>query len=182
MTDHGDGPADGVDDAGHPPFPLLPVRSLAGAELLLPRDLPTPLTLVLCAFYQRQQGLVDGWIGWAVEDAGVAPSLLGLDPAAPSVVIEVPVLGRRYRPARRFIDGGMASGIGVPEVLARTFTAYTDVSAFCRSAGIATTDTVSALVVRPDGAVLAHVVGPPAEESCAVVVAALAAVGGPSSR
>lgn len=159
------------------PFPVLAVRSLAGDELELPRELPTPLTLVVCAFHQRHQAQVDDWISWAVAEAGVAPSLLGLDPAAPSLVIEVPVLGRRYRAARRLIDGGMATGIGVPEVLARTFTAYTDVSAFCRAAGIESADDVSAFVVRPDGEVLAHVVGPPSVEGCVLAAAALGADG-----
>lgn len=141
-------------------FPELPVRSLAGDDVVLPRDLPAPLTLVVCAFLQGQQRLVDEWIEWAV-DAGVAPSPLGLDPNATSTVIELPLLGRRYRPARGFIDGAMAAGIRVPVVLARTFTAYTDVAAFCRATGIDTQATVTAMVVRRDGMMLARVAGPP---------------------
>lgn len=156
-----------------PTFPRLEVRSLAGEDLVLPHDLPAPLVLVICAFRQWHQRLVDEWITWAVDQAGVSPTPLGLDPGAASVVIEVPVLGRRYRPARGFIDGGMAAGIRVPEVLARTLTAYTDVSAFCRAAGIDSTSTVTAFVVRPDGAVLAQVTGPVADRACAVILAAL---------
>ena len=153
-------------------FPELPVRSLAGDEAVLPRDLPTQLTLVVCAFRQWQQRLVDEWIEWAVE-AGVAPSPLGLDPNATSTVIELPVLGRRYRPARGFIDGGMAAGIRVPVVLARTFTAYTDVAAFCRATGIETQTTVTAMVVRRDGAILARVAGPPDPAGKHVIAGAL---------
>lgn len=156
-------------------FPDLAVRSLAGEEWLLPRDLRAPLTLVVCAFRQWQQGLVDEWITWAVDVAGVAASPLGLDPAARAVVVEVPVIGRRYRPARRVIDGGMAASIRVPQVLARTLTAYTDVAAFCRAAGITTTDTVHPMVVRRDGTVLAHVVGAPDEDRRAAVLVALQA-------
>lgn len=141
-------------------FPELPVRSLAGDAVVLPRALPAQMTLVICAFRQWQQRLVDEWIEWAV-DEGVAPSPLGLDPNATSTVIELPVLGRRYRPARGFIDGGMAAGIRVPVVLARTFTAYTDVAAFCRATGIDTQTTVTAMVVRRDGTILARVAGPP---------------------
>jgi hypothetical protein len=161
-------------------FPDLAVRSLAGDELVLPRDLPAPLTLIICAFQQWHQRLVDEWITWAVDQARVAPSPLGLDPAACCAVVEVPVLARRYRPARGFIDGGMAASIRVPEVLARTLTAYTDVSAFCRAAGIGSTATVSAFVVRPDGTVLAQVAGPATETNRTVVAAALRAVPGPS--
>ncbi len=162
-------------DGEHAPFPVLAVRSLAGAELVLPRDLPAQRTLVICAFRQWQQRVVDSWIEWAVRDAAVAGSPLGLDPEASAAVVEVPVLGRRYRPARRFIDGGMASGIRVPDVLARTLTAYTDVSAFCRAAGTTSTATVAVLVVLRNGTVLAHVPGPPEPPSRAHVARALGA-------
>lgn len=154
-------------------FPDLAVRSLAGHDLVLPRDLMAPRALVICAFRQWHQQLVDDWITWAVTEAGAAPSPLGLDPAASTVVLEVPVLSRRFRPARGFIDGGMASNIRVPMVLARTLTAYTDVAGFCRAARIATTATVTAFVVTPRGAVLAQVAGPATLSRRAVVAAAL---------
>jgi hypothetical protein len=170
------GHPDGAEGAERPRFPELPVRSLAGDELVLPRDLPAPLTLVVCAFRQWQQRLVDEWIDWAVA-AGVPPSPLGLDPEASSTVIEVPVLGRRYRPARGFIDGGMAAGIRVPAVLARTLTAYADVSAFCRAAGIDSTATVAAMVVRRDGTVLSNVSGPPRAGVTDAVATALGLTG-----
>jgi hypothetical protein len=153
-------------------FPELAVRSLAGDAVVLPHDLPTQLTLVVCAFRQWQQRLVDQWIEWAV-DAGVSPSPLGLDRNATSTVIELPVLGRRYRPARGFIDGGMAAGIRVPAVLARTFTAYTDVAAFCRAAGIDTQATVTAMVVHRDGTIFARVAGPPDAAGIQAIAGAL---------
>ncbi|WP_407342858.1 hypothetical protein [Pengzhenrongella phosphoraccumulans] len=160
-------------DARTARFPDLAVRSLAGDDLVLPRDLMAPRALLICAFRQWHQQLVDDWITWATTEAGVAPSPLDLDPASSSVVLEVPVLSRAFRPARGFIDGGMASSIRVPVVLARTLTAYTDVSAFCRAARIATTATVTAFVLTRDGAVLAQVTGPADPSRCAVVAAAL---------
>ncbi|MGV8965101.1 MAG: hypothetical protein ACOH2F_02370 [Cellulomonas sp.] len=161
-------------DARTARFPDLAVRSLAGDDLVLPRDLMAPRALVICAFRQSHQPLVDAWIAWAVTEAGAAPSPLDLDPAASCVVLEVPLLSRRFRPARDFIDGGMASSIRVPAVLARTLTAYTDVAGFCRAARIETTATVTAFVLTPDGAVLAQVAGPADPARCAVVSAALA--------
>lgn len=172
MTIGPTGRPDGAGEAGTMRFPVLPVRSLAGDELILPRDLPAPRTLVVCAFRQWQQRLVDEWIDWAVA-AGVAPSPLGLDRTAPTAVVEVPVLGRRYRPARSFIDGGMAAGIRVPTVLARTLTAYTDVAAFCRAAGIESRATVTAMVVRRDATILASAAGPPDSATVSDVAAAL---------
>lgn len=155
-------------------FPDLEVRSLTGTHWTLPHDLPVPRTLVVCAFKQCHQRLVDEWIEWAVREAGVAPTPRGLAPGTQTLVIEVPVLGRRYRPARGFIDGGMTAGIRVPDVLARTFTAYTDVRAFCAGAGIETAETVTAFVLEPDGAVLARVTGPVDGARCAEVAQALA--------
>lgn len=158
-------------------FPDLEVRSLAGVTWMLPADLPVPRALVVCAFTQWHQSLVDEWIEWAVREVGVAPTPRGLAAEAQALVIEVPVLGRRYRPARSFIDGGMTAGIRVPDVLARTFTAYTDVRAFCAAAGIETTETVTAFVVRSDGAVLARVTGPLDDARGAEVARALAGAG-----
>ena len=87
-------------------FPDLDGVSLLGEAKHLPADLPADPTLVLLAFRQRQQAQVDRWIA----RAGDAP------------VVEIPCLGRQWRPVRRFIDGGMASSIGDPVVLARTIT------------------------------------------------------------
>lgn len=156
-------------------FPALEVRSLSGTHWTLPDDLPVPRTLVVCAFKQWHQRLVDEWIEWAVREAGVSPTPRGLAPGAETLVIEVPMISRRYRPARGFIDGGMTAGIRVPDVLARTFTAYTDVGAFRAAAGITTTETVTAFVVQRDGAVLARITGPVEEARCAEVARALAA-------
>ncbi|MGB8651847.1 MAG: hypothetical protein WCD35_14425 [Mycobacteriales bacterium] len=79
----------------------------------------------------------------------------------PVAVVEVPALSTRWRPVRRFIDGGMTAGIGDPDVLARTITVYTDVSAFRRSLAIPRGDDVWALVVTRDGSILARGHGDP---------------------
>ena len=88
-------------------------------------------------------------------------------------VVEIPVLSTRWRPARRFIDGGMTSGIGDPEVLARTITVYTDVGAFQRALGIPDSDEVEALVVTRAGTVLARGRAEPTEGAWTPLAAAL---------
>lgn len=135
-------------------FPELSGVTLLGEPMRLPGGLPAERTLVLLAFRQRQQGQVDRWIARAVAELGVAPTPRG--PAAPeTAVVEVPCLSRRWRPARRLIDGGMASSIGDPDVLARTVTVYGDVAAVLRGIGADGPDAVQARVVRRDGSVLA---------------------------
>lgn len=141
-------------------FPRVTGRTLLGAEVELPRDLPAERTLTLLAFQQRHQACVDRWIGQAVA-AGVPPTPRGATGGLAVAVVEVPVLSTRWRVARRFIDGGMATGIGDPDVLARTITVYTDVGAVQRPLDIPGSDEVHALVVTRDGAVLAHESGEP---------------------
>jgi hypothetical protein len=136
------------------------VRALDGTWRRLPQQLPALRTLVVVAFKQRQQADVDRWIDLAVR-LGVPPGPYPVDDGA-TAVIEVPVLGRRWLPARRLIDGGMAASIGDPVVLARTLTSYTDPTAFRRRCGIASADEVTAMVATRDGSVHFVASGPPA--------------------
>ena len=153
-------------------FPAVGGRSLLGVEMALPRDLPAELTVVVVAFQRGQQERVDRWIARAVA-AGIPPTPRGATGIMPVAVVEVPVLATAWRPARRFIDGGMTAGIGDPDVLARTITVYTDVAAFQRSLAIPGSDDVHALVVRHDGAILARGHGDPTDAQWDAMVAVL---------
>lgn len=127
-------------------------RTLDGTVVELPSQLPAARTVVVLAFRQRQQGDVDRWIDLAVA-LGVPASPLDVARPMATAVIEVPVLGRRYLGARRFIDGGMAASIRDPAVLARTITVYTDPAAFRRRCGVPTAEEVTVLLVGRDGVV-----------------------------
>ncbi len=144
-----------MSDAASPPVRLAPVRgrTLDGTSCRLPDELPGERTLVVIAFRQRHQREVDAWIDLAV-DLGVPASPLGAALPMSTAVIEVPLLGRRWLPARSFIDGGMATGIADPLVLARTVTAYTDPVAFRRACGLRGGGRqVEVLLARRDGSV-----------------------------
>ena len=143
-------------------FPRVRGRSLAGLDVTLPEDLPAARTLVLLAFQQRQQGCVDRWIARA-ESEGIPGSPLDVGPSDETCVLEVPVLSTRWKLGRGFIDGGMASSIRVPRVLARAITVYTDVGALQRVLEIPDSNAVQACVVTPAGDVLARVPGEPTE-------------------
>jgi hypothetical protein len=149
------------------------VRALDGRRLRIPTELPAERTLVLLAFRQWQQRDVDAWIALATA-LGVPASPLGSSEPLPTAVVEVPVLPRRYAPARRLIDGGMASSIGDPAVLARTLTAYTDVERVRRDCGLRTTDEVSALLVDRSGRASVHAEGPPTSAARTALAEALA--------
>jgi hypothetical protein len=173
-------------DPARPPVRLAATRgrALDGTPYRLPSDLPGDVTLVVVAFRQRQQQDVDRWIDLAVA-LGVSPSPYGATAPTASAVIELPVLGRRYLPARRVIDGGMAAGIADPVALARTVTVYTDPASFRRSCGITTADQVTALLARRDGTVVWSAVGPPIQRHHRDLQTALAAAsdaGGPTGE
>ena len=138
----------------------------------MPEALPAVRTLVLMAFRQTQQGCVDRWIARA-EEAGIPGSPADLRPGDETCVIEVPAISTRWSLGQRFIDGGMASSIRVPRVLARTITVYTDVDTLRRALGIPGPDAVQALVVTPAGKVLARVGGEPVPAAWAVIERAL---------
>lgn len=141
-------------------FPVVEGRSLIGAPFRLPGDLPAERTLVVVAFQQWHQARVDRWIERAVA-AGLPATIRGAVGRLPRAVVEVPALSSRLRPVRRFIDGGMTAGIGDPDILARTITLYTDLTAFQRALGIPSSEEVHAFVVAPDGSVLAAAAGEP---------------------
>jgi hypothetical protein len=153
-------------------FPQVDGRTLLGADVMLPADLPADRTLAVVAFQRGHQSQVDRWIARAVA-AGVPATSRGQEGPIPVGVVEIPSLSSRWRPARRFIDGGMTSAIGDPDVLARTITIYTDVDAFRRSLAIPTREDVWAFVVTREGSILASATGEPDDAAWDLVAGAL---------
>ena len=106
-----------------PIFPTLSGKNLNGKEFNLPRDLPAEKTLVLIAFEQEQQFVLDSWAK-------------GLDlPNSPIPWIEVPVISTPYVIGSFIIDFGMRRGITSPKIRDRVITLYTDREAFAKSMG-----------------------------------------------
>lgn len=136
-------------------FPRLRGRSLAGTDLLVPDDLAGRRNVVVLAFQQRHQACVDRWID-AVVAAGAAASPphdaegRALPGSIPVAVYEVPMLGAKWTPFRGFIDGGMASGIRMPDVLARTVTVYGQIGAVEQALGLPDRRQVAAVVLDGD--------------------------------
>ena len=168
-------------DAGRLRLAPLRTRALDGTRRELPGDLPAERTLVLVAYRQRHQRDVDAWIALAVAH-GVPPTPRGAQEPMRTAVIEVPFLSGRWLPARRLIDGGMATGIADPDVLARTLTAYGAPARHRRACGLDTVGAggaeVEALVVDREGRVHWHASGPPRGAVPQGVLTALA-LGGP---
>lgn len=153
-------------------FPEVAGRTLLGVGVRLPSGFPADRTLVIVAFQRWQQNRVDLWIERAIA-AGVPATSRGQEHPIPVGVVEVPALSTQWRPVRRFIDGGMTASIVEPDVLARTITVYTDVSAFQRSLAIPSSEDVWAFVVTQDGSVLARGHGAPDDTAWEPVATAL---------
>ncbi len=134
-------------------FPDIAGRSLAGASLQIPSDLAGQTNILLLAFQQRQQRDIDGLID-ALGQRGIDTSPPHDAQGLPTgervqvVLYEIPLLGAKWQPLRSFIDGGMASNIRVPAVLARTVTAYGQIGPVERNLNLPNRDQVYAVVVR----------------------------------
>ena len=128
-------------------LPRLSGRSLDGHHHQLPDDLRAQHTFIVAAFRREQQALVDEWLPWLVDLEQRRPDL---------AVYELPVLSSAYSPARWFIDGGMARGVGTDAARARTITVYTDVGKAVRELGLPGTDTIAVLLVDRSGRILAR--------------------------
>lgn len=152
--------------AGRCEFPRLRARSLQGLDVDLPGAFAGRRNVVALAFRREHQGLVDAWAVWAEARAATDPALR---------FYEIPVIGRRWVPARRFIDTGMAAAIRDPVVLQRTFTVYGDVARVTGPLGIADRSTITVCLVDPTGTVRWQGTGGPSP----VLVDALEAASAP---
>jgi len=125
-------------------FPAVEARSLDGKRLMLPSELEGERNLLAVAFRRNHQGDVDSW---AEDFAAAERNHLGVHS------YEIPVISRRWSPARGFIDGGMAAAIRDPEVLARTLTVYGDVSRVSEALGLPDRSQIAIVLCDRDGVV-----------------------------
>ena len=126
------------------PFPPLEGRDLQRRLVSLPGGFEGERNVVLVAFRREHQTLVDSWVPWLEARAADDPGLR---------FYEIPTIGTQWSPARRVIDGGMATAIGDPVVLRRTITVYTDVRRVTDGLGIDRTDTIWLFLVDAVGTV-----------------------------
>ncbi len=145
-------------------FPALKVRDLEGQEYVIPHALPGGPHVILVAFQQWHQLLVEKW----------SPGLHALAETHPGMEIwEVPSISRGYRIFRGGIDGGMRAGIPDIDVRRHTLTIYTDIRELERELEIDSTETIHIFLVDCAGTVLWRAAGEPTETSFAEIDAAV---------
>lgn len=145
-------------------FPALKVRDLEGKEYVIPHGLPGGPHVIVLAFQQWHQSIVNMWKGPLEELARARPGM---------EVWEVPSLSKGYRLFRGSIDGGMRAGIPDPEVRQHTLTAYTDLGELAADLELESLETVTAFLVDCTGAVLWRHSGEPTGEALAALDLAL---------
>ena len=98
-------------------FPAMRVRDLEGVDYVIPDELPGGPHVIILAFHQWHQMIVNRWTSPLEAIAEKHPG---------TEVWEVPSMSRGYRLFRSGIDGGMRAGIPDMNVRRHTLTAYTD--------------------------------------------------------
>ena len=145
-------------------FPPLNVRDLEGTNYVIPHDLPGGPHVILMAFQQWHQSIVDKWKGPLERIAEDSPGMQ---------IWEVPSISKAYRLFRSGIDGGMRAGIPDRDAREHTLTTYTDLGELARDLGLSSFETVHVFLVDCQGVILWQHAGEPDENALADLKAAL---------
>ena len=136
-------------------FPMLRVRDLEGLEHEIPGGLPGGPHVIILAFQQWHQRLVEEW----------RPHLEALAEKHPGTEVwEVPSISKGYRLFRASIDGGMRAGIPDPDVRRHTLTTYTNLQELADDLQLPSLDTIYLFLVDCSGAILWRAKGDPTQE------------------
>jgi len=132
-------------------FPTVAGSNLERRQLILPSDLEGRINLVVLAFWQRHQALVDTW----------APLARDLEDHNPGFAFyELPVIQSRSRLSQWFIDSGMRAGIPDRRVREHTITLYLDKLPFLDALDITDDGTIYSMLVDRSGQILWRASGP----------------------
>lgn len=130
--------------AGEPRFPTVTLKNLLDQEQLIPTELPTPHTVIVLAFYQRQQTEVETWLP-GLESWTEARADVGL--------LEIPVVSGMWKVMETQVIGLMKAAITDPEDRRRTWPYFGDAERFVTPLGLDNTDQIVVALVTRDGRV-----------------------------
>lgn len=126
-------------------FPQIVAENLNKEEVKIPEQLKGNPKLLIVAFQQWHQRLVDSWVP-------AAESLMKQYPSFD--FYELPTIRQMNFVYRRFLDGGMRAGIPSKETRRRTITLYIDKDQFKESLDILTEETIVSFLVDLDGNII----------------------------
>jgi len=125
-------------------FPEVKGCNLEGTEFNLPNDFKGNLNVIITAFRMDQIYCLEEW-GPPLDD------FVGKNPG--TEFYELPVLSIAYSPFRRWIDGGMRSGILEEKSRKRTITLYTNKRQFRSKLQIPNEETIYIFLIDRSGSV-----------------------------
>ncbi len=131
-------------------FPEVKGSNLEGRKFTLPYDLDGKLNIVIIAFKQYQQSLVDEWIPYLEKLTQIYTDIK---------FYEVPTLAKGYLLMRFIIDGGMRAGIPSRKARERTITTYINKKQFKQKLEISSEDTIYIFLLTKEGKILQQEVG-----------------------
>lgn len=145
-------------------FPQMNAENLNREAMKLPAQLRGELNLVMVAFQQWQQSVVNSWVPFL---ESLAEMYRDFD------YYELPTIRKMNALYRRFIDGGMRAGISSRDTRARTITLYIDKDAFKEALDIVTEETIYLYLLDKEGKILWESEGKLTEEKAASLESAL---------
>ncbi len=145
-------------------FPQMNAENLNRETMKLPSQLRGELNLVMVAFQQWQQSVIDSWVPFL---ESLAEMYNDFD------YYELPTIRKMNALYRRFIDGGMRAGISSRDTRARTITLYIDKDPFKEALDIVTEETIYLYLLDKEGKILWESEGKLTEEKAASLENAL---------
>lgn len=131
-------------------FPAVSGYNLNRQEFEYPRDFGGDLNLVIIAFQQQHQIIVNTWIPFAQEVEATFPGF---------IYYEFPTIYEMSALSRTFINEGMRVGIPDQTARERTITLYLDKDAFNSALDIPSENDIHLFLVDQDGNILWSTVG-----------------------
>lgn len=123
-------------------FPVVSGFNLNRQELEFPRDFNGDLNLVVLAFKQNQQIIVNTWLPFAQESELAFPGFF---------YYELPTINEMTSLSRTFINEGMRAGIPDQTARERTVTLYLDKEALKSALDITNENNIYLFLVDQDG-------------------------------
>lgn len=146
------------------PLPTIQSNTVSGKAFRVPNDFRGRYNVVLLAFTQEHQFLVNTWV----------PFLKRLKQEYDHLgVYELPVVRKFSLPERWLLDYWMRTGIPDQEVRDTTITLYTDVDVFLKALDLSDRSTIHVLLVDPQGKVYWQTTGAYASDTFAELTAVL---------
>ncbi|MCJ7535469.1 MAG: hypothetical protein WA997_02950 [Anaerolineales bacterium] len=123
-------------------FPVVSGFNLNRQEFVFPRDFKGKYNLVIVAFQQPQQAMVNTWIPFAQALEAKIPGF---------IYYELPTIYEMPSFSRTFINEGMRAGIPDQTARERTITLYIDKETFKSALDISSEEAISIFLVDGDG-------------------------------